>query len=337
MQSQLIVMLTLNDVTVENAQEVFDACADLPVQFWGFKNVGISYEATKTLLAAMKAQGKTTVLEVVTYTEASCLENARMAVELGFDYLTCSEHVAVPVDAAASRGSTYWDPLATLAFLAGHTTHIGLATSVIVLGYHHPLAIAKRYGTLDSISNGRLILGVGVGSLAAEFDLLGAQWRDRGARADDAIRALRAALSTPTLTYRGEYFQFGDVVVDPCAVQPRVPIWVGGRTQRSLRRAVDLGDGWMPFGLRPEAVAELLKTVDVPADFDIALATGPLDPTNGAAAALRRLRRLRSVGATAVTCSITATDVEHYCDQLAALHQLREEAGMVDHEPPGLA
>lgn len=88
MQSQLIVMLTLNDVTVENAQEVFDACADLPVQFWGFKNVGISYEATKTLLAAMKAQGKTTVLEVVTYTEASCLENARMAVELGFDYLT---------------------------------------------------------------------------------------------------------------------------------------------------------------------------------------------------------------------------------------------------------
>lgn len=88
MQSHLIVMLTLNDVTVSNAQAVFDSCADLPVKFWGFKNVGISAEATRNLLSAMKAKGKTTFLEVVTYTEASCLENAKMAVELGFDYLT---------------------------------------------------------------------------------------------------------------------------------------------------------------------------------------------------------------------------------------------------------
>lgn len=88
MQSQLIVMLTLNDVTVEDAQAVFEASAGLPVQFWGFKNVGISLEATQALLASMKANGKTTFLEVVTYSEESCLENARMAVELGFDYLT---------------------------------------------------------------------------------------------------------------------------------------------------------------------------------------------------------------------------------------------------------
>lgn len=88
MQSQLIVMLTLNDVTVANAQDVFESCKDLPVRFWGFKNVGISEEATRALLASMKASGKTTFLEVVTYTEESCLENARMAVELGFDYLT---------------------------------------------------------------------------------------------------------------------------------------------------------------------------------------------------------------------------------------------------------
>lgn len=88
MQSQLIVMLTLNDVTVENAKEVFQSCADLPVRFWGFKNVGISTDATRELLKIMKAAGKTTFLEVVTYSESSCLENARMAVELGFDYLT---------------------------------------------------------------------------------------------------------------------------------------------------------------------------------------------------------------------------------------------------------
>lgn len=88
MKPELIVMLTLNDVTVENAQAVFEASADLPVTYWGFKNVGISVEATRSLLAAMKSHGKTTCLEVVTYDETSCLENARMAVDLGFDYLT---------------------------------------------------------------------------------------------------------------------------------------------------------------------------------------------------------------------------------------------------------
>ncbi len=88
MQSQLIVMLTQNDVTVENADEVFDSCKDLPIRFWGFKNVGISKEDTRTLVDTMKANDKVTFLEVVTYTEESCLENAKLAVECGFDYLT---------------------------------------------------------------------------------------------------------------------------------------------------------------------------------------------------------------------------------------------------------
>jgi hypothetical protein len=154
---------------------------------------------------------------------------AEVADGLGFDYLTCSEHVAVPVDAADSRGATYWDPLATLAFLAARTSRIRLATSVLVLGYHHPLEIAKRYGTLDRISGGRLVLGVGVGSLAPEFALLDAAWEGRGARADDAVRALRASLSTTRPVYDGEYFRFDSFAVEPCAVQRRVPIWVGGR------------------------------------------------------------------------------------------------------------
>src|SRR5690606_8226164 len=80
---------------------------------------------------------------------------ARAADRLGYHHLTCSEHVAVPTSAAAVRGGTYWDPLATLSYLAAHTAHIGLATHVLVLGYHHPLAVAKRYGTLDRLSGGR--------------------------------------------------------------------------------------------------------------------------------------------------------------------------------------
>ncbi|WP_084612672.1 hypothetical protein [Pseudogulbenkiania sp. MAI-1] len=88
MQSQLIVMLTQNDITVKNASEIFDSCKDLPVNYWGFKNVGISPDATRDLIAAMKKHNKVTFLEVVTYTEESCLECAKMAVDFGFDYLT---------------------------------------------------------------------------------------------------------------------------------------------------------------------------------------------------------------------------------------------------------
>ena len=114
---------------------------------------------------------------------------------------------------------------------------IRLATHVLVLAYHHPLEIAKRYGTLDLVSIGRLILGVGVGTLKEEFDLIGAPYDDRGPRGDDAMRALRASLSQPEPAYHGDFYDFEGMVVDPCAVQERVPIWTGGRTLRSLRRA----------------------------------------------------------------------------------------------------
>src|ERR1700678_1494280 len=108
---------------------------------------------------------------------------ATAAERLGYDFVTCAEHVVVPTDVAAERGSRYWDPLATLGYLAAITSRIHLATNVVVLGYHHPLEIAKRYGTLDQVSGGRLILGLGVGSLHEEFDLLGAPFDDRGPRA----------------------------------------------------------------------------------------------------------------------------------------------------------
>jgi alkanesulfonate monooxygenase SsuD/methylene tetrahydromethanopterin reductase-like flavin-dependent oxidoreductase (luciferase family) len=121
---------------------------------------------------------------------------ARAADGLGYHHLTCSEHVALPASVEATRGVTYWDPLATFGYLAAVTGRIRFATNVLVLGYHHPLDIAKQYGTLDRVSGGRLILGLGVGSLEEEFDLLGAPFEDRGARADDALRALRASLGT---------------------------------------------------------------------------------------------------------------------------------------------
>ena len=257
---------------------------------------------------------------------------AEAADRLGFDHLTCSEHVAVPTAIAEERGATYWDPLPTLGYLAARTTRIRLATQVLVLGYHHPLAVAKRYGTLDRVSAGRLVLGVGVGSLEEEFDLLGATFAGRGAIADEALVALRAAFGQREPEHHGEHFDFAGFVVEPHAVQERVPMWVGGRTPRSLRRALELGDGWVPFGLGPDALRQMLDksrdTGDVPDDFEIVLSPGrSVDPTDDAESCTRALQRLRTAGATLVTISVRAQSASHYCEQLEALASL---AGAVE-------
>lgn len=257
---------------------------------------------------------------------ADLAQIARTADELGFDHLTCAEHIAVPVGEGNQRGLTYWDPLSTFGFLAAHTSRISLTTSVVVLGYHHPLEIAKRFGTLDRLSGGRLVLGVGVGSLAEEFELLGAAFDGRGERAEDAIRALRASLSTTRPAYRGSHYEFDGFAVEPCAVQEQVPIWVGGRTLRSLRRAVRLADGWIPFGLSTAEIAAMLDKVDTPPGFQIVLSTGhAVDPTADPDRIIKRLSALRDVGATAVTCSVAADSPGHYCEQLAALKDLTAE------------
>lgn len=253
-------------------------------------------------------------------------EIARAADRLGFDHLTCAEHVAVPVDRAEGRGLTYWDPLATLTFLGAHTSRIRLVTSVLVLGYHHPLEIAKRYGTLDRLTGGRLVLGVGVGSLEEEFGLLGAQFAGRGERAEESLVALRDSLSNPRPAFHGRFFDYDGLAVQPWAVQPHVPIWVGGRTLRSLRRAVRLADGWMPFGCSTAELGDMLARVELPAGFEVVLPTGhAVDPLADPAATARRLRRLAAIGATAVTCSVSADSARHYGEQLAALRTITDD------------
>src|SRR5207237_843980 len=140
-------------------------------------------------------------------------------------------------------------------------------------GYHHPLEIAKRYGTLDVVCGGRLILGFGVGSLQEEFDLLGVPFDDRGARGDDALKALRASLGRREPSYSGPFYEYRDFVIDPCAVQQDMPFWIGGRTMRSLRRAVNLANGWTPFALAGEEVKAMLAAVAPPAGFDVVLSS----------------------------------------------------------------
>ncbi|MDN5892798.1 MAG: TIGR03619 family F420-dependent LLM class oxidoreductase, partial [Nocardioides sp.] len=245
---------------------------------------------------------------------------AEAADRLGFHHLTCSEHVAIPTSVAQERGATYWDPLATFGYLAARTTRIRLLTQVLVLGYHHPLEIAKRYGTLDMVSNGRLVLGLGVGSLEEEFELLDATFAGRGAIADDALAALRASLGQRTPSYDGSHYSFSDLVVDPHAVQQQVPLWIGGRSGRSLRRAVTLGDGWVPFGLSLSALTEMLTAAELPEDFDVVLSSGrPLDPIGDPDGTIEQVRRIRDAGATLVNATIAAESATHYCEQLEAL------------------
>ena len=245
---------------------------------------------------------------------------AAAADELGFEHLTCSEHVAVPTAIARERGGTYWDPLATFGYLAARTTRIRFVTQVLVLGYHHPLEIAKRYGTLDVVSGGRVVLGVGVGSLEEEFDLLGAPYDDRGSRADEALRALRSSLGLAQPSHHGDHYSYEGWVVEPHALQPRVPLWVGGRTMRSLRRAVTLGDGWVPFGLPADRLAAMLAEVDAPAEFEVVLSPArPLDPSSHPERCAEALRGLVDAGATVVGVSLRARSRTHYLEQMEHL------------------
>jgi probable F420-dependent oxidoreductase len=250
-------------------------------------------------------------------------EIARAADRLGYDFLTCSEHVGIPTDVAPIRGSTYWDPLATFGYLAACTERIRFATYVLVLAYNHPLELAKRYGTLDVVCGGRLVLGVGVGSLKEEFDLLGAPFADRGARGDDAIRALRASLAQRQPSYDGPYYRYGDMIVDPCAVQAQMPIWIGGRTARSLRRAVALADGWAPFGLGVAELASMLAGVERPDGFETVLSPEQaLDPAGAPDATVAAVGELRAAGATKIALRLVQRSVAHCIEQLEAMSEL---------------
>ena len=264
--------------------------------------------------------------------DAGIDEVTRVVVEaerLGYHHATCSEHVAIPEKVAETRGGIYWDPLATFGYLAAHTKTIRLATFVLVLGYHHPLAIVKRYGTLDRIAKGRLILGVGVGSLEQEFALLGADFAGRGARGDDAIRALRASWGRDVPEYHGTHFDFGGAIVNPTALHTAVPIWIGGRSRRSLRRAVELGDCWAPFGISRDEIRAFLaeaRTTEAWAarnqPIEVALQPDPLDPIGNRAATEAMVGQYQAAGATILNARFTHHSVEHYIEQLAALREL---------------
>lgn len=177
------------------------------------------------------------------------LEIARTADRTGFDYVAVCDHVAIPRRLADAMSTVWYDPVATLAFLAAATGRVRLLSHVAVVGLRHPLVTAKQYATLDHLSGGRLILGVGAGHVREEFDALGVDFDTRGPVLDESVDALRAALGPEEYPeFAGERFAFKDLGQRPRPAQARVPLWVGGSSPAAVRRAALKADGWLPQG-----------------------------------------------------------------------------------------
>ncbi|MEU6013887.1 LLM class F420-dependent oxidoreductase [Streptomyces sp. NPDC047515] len=182
-------------------------------------------------------------------TPADLAEIARTADRTGFAYLASCDHVAIPRRLAGVMSTVWYDPVATLAFLAGITERVLLMSHVAVVGLRHPLVTAKQYATLDHLCGGRLILGVGAGHVPEEFRALGADFEGRGGVLDETIDALKAALGPEEYPeFAGERFSFAGLGQRPRPAQERVPVWVGGSSPAAVRRAALRGDGWLPQG-----------------------------------------------------------------------------------------
>jgi probable F420-dependent oxidoreductase len=168
---------------------------------------------------------------------------AESAEELGFDSVWTTEHIIVGAEGVERFGRVY-DPLVTLGWIAGWTDRIALGTSIVILPLHHPVHLAKEAATLQELSGGRVMLGVGVGWHAEEFGFMGIPFRGRGRRTDEAIRLIRA-LWNGERDFAGDFWSFSGATFAPLP-SPPPEIWVGGSSAPAIRRARELGDVWHP-------------------------------------------------------------------------------------------
>ncbi len=187
-------------------------------------------------------------------------EAAQAAEQLGYDSVWASDHLLPPADRA--RYGTLFECLTTLAFVAGRTRRVRLGTSVLVLPLRHAVEVARQVATLDALSGGRVILGVGAGWIPGEFEALGADFRLRGRHLDEAIRVLRVLWTHPRPAFHGEFYRFANVLFGPPPAQAGgPPVWVGGYTDAALRRAARLGDAWHADDIGGESLTAMVERV----------------------------------------------------------------------------
>jgi probable F420-dependent oxidoreductase len=198
---------------------------------------------------------------------AAIAEMARCAEQAGLDACFVTEH-PFPTDRwLATGGHHALDPWVALSFAAAATTRLRVQTNIAVLAYRNPFLTAKAVASLDVLSGGRVILGVAAGYLRGEFEALGVDFEERNELCDEALAAMRRAWSEAGLSLDGRHFAArGNSMLPRPAQKPHPPIWVGGNSQRAIRRAVEQGDGWIPFptaGLASERIrTAAIESVD---------------------------------------------------------------------------
>jgi probable F420-dependent oxidoreductase len=188
------------------------------------------------------------------------------AEELGLDGIFVPDHILAKPATTQHYGPHWPDPFSLLAYLAGRTRRIQLGASVIVLPYRSALVTAKAAATVDQVSGGRFIFGVGVGWDEEEFRDLGLPFRERGRMSDDYLRAIKAAWASDIPEYKGHYLSFAGATFAPRPAQrPHPPIWVGGSpgavSAPAVRRCAELGDAWHPLGLGLDEIEKGLVTL----------------------------------------------------------------------------
>jgi probable F420-dependent oxidoreductase len=181
------------------------------------------------------------------------------AEELGLDDVWVSEHIIVPRD-KFPRSPLFYDPVLSLTWAAAVTSRVRLGTSVLVLPMRHPLPLAKELATLQNLSEGRLILGAGVGWLEAEFAALGVPFKERGRRLDEGLAMMQAVWTEDPVSFDSRTIP---AVIEGLTMTPmpttRIPLWLGGSSDAALRRTVRVADGWHGSGLKPAGAAPIVQ------------------------------------------------------------------------------
>ncbi|MEY2478163.1 MAG: hypothetical protein QOG87_3478 [Actinomycetota bacterium] len=252
---------------------------------------------------------------------------AQLAEENGFDSLWTVEHVLVPADYTSEypyspngkmpgpEESPIPDPLVWLTYVGAVTKRIKLATGVLILPQRNPLVLAKEVATLDVLSGGRVMLGVGVGWLREEFDAIGVPFEERGARTDEYVAAMRALWTEDEATFKGQFTSFERAKSFPKPVRGTVPIVVGGHTKPAARRAGRLGDGFFPAKTSPDELADLLDEMRKAAK-DAGRDGDAIEVTAGGSMDVDGIKRFADLGVSRIVIPPLGFDVETLKAQL---------------------
>ena len=245
---------------------------------------------------------------------------AQAAEALGFESIWITDHIAIPPDDAEGSGGRYLDPLVSLAFLAGETSSIRLGTGVLILPYRPALPTVKQIATLQELSRERLLLGVGIGWMDAEFRALDVERRRRGAISDGLLEFLNQCFANDTVTANGQPFLF-----KPRPAKP--PVYVGGAAPHALERAARLGDGWLPMARSPDGLGDAIAAYRERTDA-LGRAPGRVTvisgvPVDDADEGRRVLDGYSALGIERLVCGLRYDTADEYQRQLEALAALR--------------